>query len=210
MKLTPLDIKRQEFKNTFRGFDPMEVETFLEMVADEYEELSNERNKFKEEILTLQTQLKDYQQVEQTLKQTLMNAQESVNRARVNTEKEANLIIHEAELKAERLLEKARRDLETMKNELIIVRAQKESFAKRLKHLLQSQIELIEVLEIDDSELGAKKMEIVPEKASGELPEKSDETVICSVLSAFVWADLGTGSLPHRGNQWTHAEGING
>lgn len=171
MKLTPLDIKKQEFKNTFRGYDPMEVETFLEMVADEYEELATERNKFKEEILTLQTQLKDYQQVEQTLKQTLMNAQESVNRARVNTEKEANLILHEAELKAEKLLEKARRDLETMKNELVIVRAQKESFAKRLKHLLESQIELIKVLEIDDSELGTKKVEFVPEK----IPEKNDE-----------------------------------
>lgn len=152
MKLTPLDIKKQEFKTIFRGYDRLEVETFLEMVANEYEDLLNERNQLKNEVLTLQTQLKDYQQVEQTLKQTLMNAQESVNRARVNTEKEANLILHEAELKAEKILEKARHDLERIKNELVLIRAQKESFAQRLRHLLESQIELIKVLEIDDLE----------------------------------------------------------
>ncbi len=177
MRLTPLDIKKQEFKNTFRGYDPLEVDTFLEMVADEYEELQNERNQLTNEILTLRTQLKDYQQVEHTLKQTLMNAQESVNRARVNTEKEANLIIHEAELKAEKILERARRDLEKMKNELIIVRSQKESFAKRLKHLLESQIELIKVLEIDDTDSGIEDMNILPETAlKSRQPESTPKT----------------------------------
>lgn len=175
MKLTPLDIKKQEFKSTFRGYDPLEVNTFLEMVADEYEELQNERNQLNNEISTLRTQLKDYQQVEHTLKQTLMNAQESVNRARVNTEKEANLIIHEAELKAEKILERARRDLEKMKNELIIVRSQKESFAKRLKHLLESQIELIKVLEIDDTDSSIEDTGLLPET---ELKSRQPESAI--------------------------------
>jgi len=154
LKLTPLDIKRQEFKRILRGYDPVEVETFLEMVADEYEELLNELHQTQNEVITLRTQLKDYQQVEHTLKETLMNAQESINRARINTEKEANLIISEAELKAEKLLEATRHDLDKMKNELILLRSQKESFAKRLKHLLESQLELIGVLEIDDLALG--------------------------------------------------------
>ena len=58
--------------------------------------------------------------------------------------------MREAELKAERILDEAREKLDKMKNELTILRSQKESFAKRLKHLLESQIELIKVLEIDD------------------------------------------------------------
>ena len=39
MKITPLDIRQQQFTVRFRGFDAEEVDTFLEMIADEYEEL---------------------------------------------------------------------------------------------------------------------------------------------------------------------------
>lgn len=150
MKITPLEIKKQNFKTKVRGFDPAEVESFLEMVADEYESVLNERNKFNEDATRLKIQLRDYQQVERTLQDTLMNAQESVSQSRENSRREAQILVREAELKAERILDEARERLDKMKNELTILRSQKESFAKRLKHLFESQLELIKVLEIDD------------------------------------------------------------
>ena len=150
MKITPLEIKKQNFKPKVRGFDQAEVESFLEMVADEYEVVLSERNHYKEEVTKLKTQLKDYQQVEKTLQETLMNAQETVSQSKENSKREAQIIMREAELKAERILDEAREKLDKMKNELSLIRAQKESFAKRLKHLLESQIELINVLQIDD------------------------------------------------------------
>ncbi len=61
MKLTPLDIKKQRFAVKMRGFDPTEVETFLEMAANEFEALLNERNRLNEEATKLKTQLRDYQ-----------------------------------------------------------------------------------------------------------------------------------------------------
>lgn len=150
MKLTPLEIKKQRFKTKVRGFDTTEVETFLEMVADEYESVMKEKNHLVEEVTKLKTQLRDYQQVEKTLQETLMNAQETVSQSRENSRREAQIILREAELKAEKILDEAREKLDKMKNELSILRSQKESFAKRLKHLLESQIELIKVLEVDD------------------------------------------------------------
>lgn len=164
MRLTPLDIKKQEFRKTIRGFDPMEVETFLEMVADEYEELLRDRNQLKEEVDKLQTQLQDYRQVEHTLKETLMNAQESIKRAQANSEKEGEMIIREAELKADKIVGRAYKELEKMKNELLLVKSQKDSFASKLKHLIQSQLELIEILEKDDF--------VWPGEASQESAEK--------------------------------------
>ena len=133
-----------------RGLDPIEVETFLEMVADEYEIVLNERNQLSDEVKKLKTQLDDYQQVERTLQETLMNAQENINQSRENSKREAQIVLRESELKAEKVLDDAREKLESMKNDLKILRAQKESLAKRLRHLLESQIELIKVLEIDD------------------------------------------------------------
>lgn len=150
MKLTPLEIKKQDFKIKVRGFDPAEVEAFLEMVSEEFEEILNERKRLSDEVIKLKTQLRDYQQVEKTLQETLMNAQESVTQSKENSKREAQIILREAELKAERILDEAREKIERMRTELNIIRSQKESFAKRLKHLLESQIELIRVLEIDD------------------------------------------------------------
>ena len=157
MKITPLDIKKQVFKKVLRGYDPIEVETFLEMVAEEFESLIKEKNELYDEALKLKTQLRDYQEVEKTFKESLMNAQYTINQSRDNSRREADLIIKEAEVRAEKIIENAKIQLIEMKNELMVIKAQKDSFAKRLRHLLQSQLELLGVLEIDDLGFGDRK-----------------------------------------------------
>ncbi|MCU0644353.1 MAG: DivIVA domain-containing protein, partial [bacterium] len=150
MKITPLDIKKQVFKKVLRGYDPIEIETFLEMVAEEYESLIKEKNDLSDEVIKLRTQLHDYQDVEKTFKESLMNAQHTINQSRENSKRESDLIVKEAEVRAEKIVENAKMQLIEMKNELMIIKAQKDSFAKRLRHLLESQLELLGVLEIDD------------------------------------------------------------
>jgi cell division initiation protein len=154
LKITPLDIKKQEFNKVIRGFDPIEVEAFLEMVAEEFEILIREKNHLSDEVLKLKTQLQDYQVVEKTFKESLMSAQKTINQSRENSQREANLIIKEAEVRADKILEDTKIKLIEMKNELMIIKSQKDSFARRLRHLLESQLELIGVLEIDDLGLG--------------------------------------------------------
>lgn len=164
MKLTPLDIKKQEFRKVMRGYDQIEVETFLEMVSDEFETLIKEKNHLSDEVLKLKTQLKDYQEVEKTFKESLMSAQETINQSRDNSKREASLIIKEAELKAEKILEDTKIRLIEMKNELMLIKSQKDSFARRLRHLLESQLELIGVLELDDLGLGKlEKINRIPD-----------------------------------------------
>lgn len=157
MKITPLDIKKQEFKKVMRGLDPIEVQTFLEMVADEFEAILDENNNLSDELIKLKTQLKDYQKVETTFKQSLVSAQQTIKQSRDNSAREADLLIKDAELKAEKILEDAKMRLIDMKNELMVIKSHKDSFAKRLRHLLQSQLELLGVLEIDD--MGIRKVQ---------------------------------------------------
>jgi len=177
LKLTPLDIKKQEFKRTFRGLDPIEVETFLEMVAEEYEALIRERNNLSDEVIRLKTQLRDYQQVERTFKESLMSAQQTIEQSKENSKRESDLIIKEAELKAEKTLENTKLQLAEMKNELLLIKSQKDSFAKRLKHLLESQLELIGILEIDDLGLGDLEKSINPSPGPGAEEKKSESQI---------------------------------
>lgn len=151
MKLTPLEIRKQEFKRVMRGLDQEEVEAFLSMVADEFEHLIREKNQLNDELIKLRTQLRDYQQVEQTLRDTMLRAQNTVDESRANSRREAEIIIHEAELQAEHILKEAREDLMRLRQEVSLVKTQKESFARRLRHLLESQIELLQIMEMDDT-----------------------------------------------------------
>ena len=150
MKLTPLDIRKHDFKKSMRGYDPDEVEAFMSMVSDELELLIREKNQLNDETIKLRTQLKDYQDVEQSLRETLVKAQNTVEESRANSRREAEIIIHEAELQAEHILKEAKEQLRELGHEIEMLEMQKESFAKRLHHLLESQIELLEVLEEGD------------------------------------------------------------
>ena len=71
MKLTPLDIRKQEFKRVMRGYDPVEVDTFMDMMANEFEEVLKSQKEMRDRLVELDVQLKDYRQIEKTLQQTL-------------------------------------------------------------------------------------------------------------------------------------------
>jgi cell division initiation protein len=150
MKITPLEIKRQQFKKTMRGFDPIEVETFLEMVSNELEELIHENKQQRDKILEQETQLADYKNIEKTLQQTLMQAQETSGKSIENSKREAELIVKDAEIKASQIIEKARLDFAHIKEEISQLKARKESVLSKLKIMLSSELNLIRALEIDD------------------------------------------------------------
>lgn len=157
LKLTPLDVKRQEFRKAMRGYDVMEVDAFLEMVAEEYESLLRSKNESVSRIKQLEEKLKEYQEIEKTLQKTLMDAQKSLSKSKEDSKKEAELIIKEAEITANKIIEDSRREDVKLKNEIMLLNAQKESLAIRLKHILNSQIELINILEMDDQEVAEFK-----------------------------------------------------
>lgn len=151
MKLTPLEIKKQEFRKALRGYDPIEVQTFLEMVAEEYEKNLEENKSLSRRLIELETKLQDYQETEKTLQETLVNVQEVKKQSEESSKRQADLIVKEAELKALEIMENARKQARQMRDEVSWLKSQKESFINRLRHILISQIELLSVMEIDDA-----------------------------------------------------------
>ncbi|MBI3578829.1 MAG: DivIVA domain-containing protein [Ignavibacteriales bacterium] len=152
MKITPLEIKRQQFKKVMRGYDPVEVDTFLDMLSNEMEEALTKNKELRDKLIEIETQLKDYKNMEKTLQQTLLQAQETSGKEIENSKKEADLIVQEAELKASQIVDKARMDFSRMKEEISNLKSRKESILSRLKVLLSSEVDLIRALEIDDDD----------------------------------------------------------
>jgi len=140
-----------------RGYDPVEVDTFLEMLGNEFEKLITQNKEYEKKVIELQSELKNFKEVERTLKQTLMNVQESSTKSRENSLKEADLLRKEAELAASEMLENARRQAQALREEMVTLQTQKRSLIARLRHVLTSQLELMDVLEIDDVDLSKLK-----------------------------------------------------
>jgi cell division initiation protein len=148
MKLTPLDIRRQEFKKVMRGYDPVEVQTFMEMMANEFESLLKEQNDTRTKQIELESDLKNYKQIERTLQQTLMQAQEATGKTYEAARRDAESIIKEAEMKAAQILSTANGEIARLNNEITQLKGRRDSVIGRLRVLLSSELDLLKSLEM--------------------------------------------------------------
>ncbi len=139
MKITPLDIQQQQFKGKMvGGLDPNDVDAFLQTVAAEMEGLIRENNELKEQQARLNREMADMSEKEKDLRETMLAAQRITEDMKANAQKEASLIVSEAELKAERIVADAEKRLVEIRVRIEEMRRQKIQFEASLKALLDS------------------------------------------------------------------------
>jgi len=147
VKVTPLDLKKQIFKKVMRGYDPIEVRTFLDIVSDEFETLLKDNLSLREKVGTLDIQIEDYRKMEQALNDAMLSAQKSLSESRENAQKEAELTIRDATIESEKLIQEARNKRERLGNDVHeLDRIKGESIAN-LRGFLNSQLDLLSSFE---------------------------------------------------------------
>lgn len=156
MKLTPLDIRKQEFKRVMKGYDKHEVDIFLEMVAKEMEDLNRENNILREQNKELDAKIEDYRRMEKTLQDTLLSAQKTTDELRKNAEKEAELIIKNAKIQAEEMMNNARKHIQDLERQISALKTQKDTFIAQLRGYLQSQLRMLHEIENAEQEVESK------------------------------------------------------
>lgn len=152
MKLTPLDIRKQEFKRVMRGYDPVEVDTFMDMMANEFEEVLKSQKDMRDRLVELDVQLRDYRQIEKTLQQTLLQAQETTGKTYETARKEAELITREAEQRASKIIDQAHDEHARIRNDIIQLTSRKESLIQQLRVVLSAELDLLKTLELGTAE----------------------------------------------------------
>jgi len=150
MKISPVSIKRQEFAKKMRGYDPEEVQAFLEKLADDVDELLKENEQLHQQVETLNANLNEFKKIEKNLQDTLLKAQESSTKTIESTKKQASLIVKEAELKAAQTIEKARENANEIRNAVIQLREEKDLIIAKLKAIINSQAHLLE-MKVEDA-----------------------------------------------------------
>ena len=148
MKISPMDIQRQEFARVMRGYDREEVRTYLNIVAEEVAALQRERDSLDQQVQNMQGLLDEHRQREAILKNTLLTAQRVSEEIREVARKQSENVVKEAEMQADRLLELAQTRAHEVERGILELRGQRSALrtdiralVNRLTHLLDLQEE---------------------------------------------------------------------
>jgi cell division initiation protein len=139
-----VDIRRKEFKSGFRGYDANQVDDFLDEVADEFERTFAENQRMSEEITTLQERLQQFEELESSIREALVHAQQTARDLRRNAGKEAELIVREAKEQSHRILADSSSRIERVQESYEVLRKAKQDFSNDFRHLLKSYLAVMD------------------------------------------------------------------
>jgi cell division initiation protein len=145
MKITPLDIQQQQFKTRFRGFDVREVDTFLEQMADVFESLQSENKRFRKEIKRLQLEGQGYREREESFKRAMLNSQKVLEQMKQNARKSAELVVAEAEVTAEKILNRSQNRLAQLHEDITELKRQRMQIEVQIRSVIESHSKLLEI-----------------------------------------------------------------
>ncbi|WP_077614503.1 DivIVA domain-containing protein [Caenibacillus caldisaponilyticus] len=143
MPLTPLDIHNKEFTRGFRGYDEDEVNEFLDQVIKDYEAVIREKKQLEAKVQELEERVKHFSNIEETLNKSILVAQETAEEVRQNANKEARLIVKEAEKNADRIINEALAKSRKITMEIEELKKAAKVFRTRFRMLLEAQLELL-------------------------------------------------------------------
>ncbi len=142
--ITPLDIENKRFsKKKLNGYDPEEVDDFLDELTKDYSTIYKKVNESDKELEELKLKVEHYTQIESTLQNTLLMAQSAADEVKNAAQKQADQIIRDAESKASQCTENLDIQISEKKKELDDISKQFDVYKAKMESLLISQLELL-------------------------------------------------------------------
>ena len=170
MAIKPIDVRRKEFKNSFRGYNANEVDDFLDTVADEFEHTYTENLRMREEVSSLRDRLEQFEKLEGSIQSALVHAESAANdlregaakeadnvrnnanreaeNVRNNANREADLTIKEAQKQAQQTLADSSSKVERAQESYEALKTAKQNFGADFRHLLRSYIDVMDNVDI--------------------------------------------------------------
>ncbi|MDO8735753.1 MAG: DivIVA domain-containing protein [Thermoleophilia bacterium] len=144
MRLTPLDIRHKEFGRSMRGYKDLEVDEFLDDIADEFERLFNENIDYKDKLESLEEKIEQYRNIEDTLKKTLLSAQQQAEEQKQNAQKESDLILRDAELKSRSIVNDSYAERQKIQRSVSALKQKQEDLRFQLKSVIDTYSKILD------------------------------------------------------------------
>jgi cell division initiation protein len=211
--IRPIDIRRKEFKSGFRGYDAIQVDDFLDAVADEFERNYTENQRMREEVSSLRDRLQQFEDLEGSIRAALVHAEQASNdlrRAatseaedlRQSAQREADFTIREAQTRSHQMLADSSSRIERVQNSYEALQDAKKSFTNDFRHLLKTYMEMMDNMEVSSArEIEATLRERLDTESIAVMREAAREEDIASQEPAFAPAavDADEGELTDPG-----------
>lgn len=150
MAITPNDILMKEFNNKFRGYDPEQVNDFLDIVRVELEKSLQDNQSLNNQLNDANDKLEYFGQLQESLNSSIIIAQEAADRLKQNARKEAELILFEAEREADRIIKDATDQSKNIYEETETLRQSTADYRRKLKEVIHAQLEMVDDNRFDD------------------------------------------------------------
>src|SRR5918911_2194554 len=155
MPIRPIDVRRKEFRNSFRGYDANQVDDFLDAVADEFERAYMENSRMREEISSLRERLQQFEELEGSIRAALVHAEQAADDLRRTSAREAedlrqsatrdaDFTIREAKARAHQMLADSSARVERIQESYEALQDAKRSFANDFRQLLKTYMDMME------------------------------------------------------------------
>jgi len=152
VRITPLDLRNHPFQRRFSGYDREEVDTFLRMVAEDYEAVVREAEGLREQRVKLEVKVADLSANEAILQETLTTAQKLSEDLKRTAVKEAEVTIGEAEIKAEKILAAAHRRAAKLAEDIREMQQLRMRLAASVRAAIETHLSLLDGLASDGSD----------------------------------------------------------
>ena len=149
LRITPLDVRNHVFPRSWSGYDRDEVDSFLRIVSGDYEATLRELQLVREEVGRLEQRVQELLANETLLKETLTTAQHLSEDLKQTAMKEAEMLVSEAEIQGEKVLDAAHRRAARLAEELREMKNVRSRVAASLRATLEHHLEMIDHLTTD-------------------------------------------------------------
>ena len=150
MRLTPLDIRNHRFSTRVRGLDGGEVEAFLRLIAEDYEEMTRENEVLREQTRHLKAQVEELAENEKILQNTLVTAQQLSDDLKKTAIRESEVLVSEAEVKAEKILAASHRRAAKLAQDIREMKLLRARLGTTIRAAIDTHLTLLEGLSQDD------------------------------------------------------------
>ena len=189
VRITPLDLRKQEFKQGALGLNRDQVHEFLELAAEEMENLIQEKNELQERLKIQKTELDKYKDIEKAMHSALVMAKDSAGKAVKSAEKEAAATIEKARTEKNALLFSAREQLSDLQNQIHALKLKRDGFIMNFKTILRTYQEALEI-EFSRGTVLDREMQTAPHGVANIVEPGSEERIIDFSKTDLTISDL--------------------
>lgn len=145
MGITSLVVSQKEFSTRFRGFDVQEVDAFLEDIARELDQLNHAIETLDEKNHRLNLENQGYRKRENSMKNAMIQSQKVLDQMKENAKKSSQAIIANAEIEAEKILNRAHKRLSQLHSDIIELKRQRIQLEMQISAVLETHSKMLEM-----------------------------------------------------------------